>query len=177
MFNGIGFQKETNVMEPFTGYFLKSLKSGVTVRINPTEVTSPGSVQKAAGVDRSLSPGEWQFQIKASNTVARDDDNFAGVLQSARDEWDVQDFSEPPPAPTDYLMLSFNHKTWRSYPGRYPGDFQSIHQDGNFWDFDVASAKAEASVNLEFEHLGSIPAGFGVYLVDMMTERVVDIQS
>ena len=177
MFNGTGFQKETNVMEPFTGYFLKSLKSGVTVRINPTEVTSPGSLPKAATVARSLSPGEWQFQIKASNTVARDDDNFAGVLQSATDEWDVQDFSEPPPAPTDYLMLSFNHRAWRSYPGRYAGDYQSIHQEGNFWDFDVASAKAEASVNLAFEKMGSVPAGFEVYLVDMSTERVIDLHS
>ncbi len=176
-FTGTGFQKETNVMEPFTGYFIRSFRSGVTIYINPTEVTSPGSLGKSEAAQRQFAESEWQIQIRASNGVATDVDNIAGVLRSASDEWDAADFSEPPPAPTDYLALSFNHHEWQNNPGRYAGDFRSIHPEGNYWDFDISSAKAEANISIALDKLGNIPSDFEMVLVDMATERVTDVKS
>lgn len=176
-FSGAGFQKETNVMEPFTGYFLKSLHHGVTIYINPTDKTASGSLGKAAHEQRQYAAGEWEMQIKASNGAATDEDNVAGVSRSANDEWDTEDFSEPPPAPTDYLALSFNHREWRNNPGRYAGDLRAVHPEGNYWDLEVASAKAEANVTIELVKFGTIPSDFEIVLVDMATERVNDIYS
>lgn len=176
-FTGVGFQKETNVMEPFTGYFVKSLRNGVTIYINPTEVTSPGSPGKSVAEQRRFAGNEWQIQIRASNGVATDVDNTAGVLRSANDEWDAADFSEPPPAPTDYLALSFSHREWQNNPGRYAGDFRAVHPEGNYWDFDISSAKAEANISIALDKLGDIPSDFEMVLVDMATERVTDVMS
>jgi photosystem II stability/assembly factor-like uncharacterized protein len=176
-FTGVGFQKETKVMEPFTGYFVKSLRNGVTIYINPTEVTSPGTLGKSAAEQRQFAENEWQIQIRASNGVATDVDNIAGVLRSASDVWDAADFSEPPPAPTDYLALSFNHREWQNNPGRYAGDFRSVHPEGNYWDFDISSAKAEANISIALDKLGNIPSDFEMVLVDMGTERVTDMKS
>jgi photosystem II stability/assembly factor-like uncharacterized protein len=176
-FTGVGFQKETNVMEPFTGYFVKSLRNGVTIYINPTEVTSPGSLSKSKAEQTQFAENEWQIQIRASTDVATDVDNIAGVLRSASDEWDAADFSEPPPAPTDYLALSFNHREWQNNPGRYAGDFRAVHPEGNYWDFDISSAKAEANISIALDKLGNIPSDFEMVLVDMTTERVTDVKS
>jgi hypothetical protein len=74
-------------------------------------------------------------------------------------------------------MLSFNHHDWKNNPGRYAGDFRSVHDDGNYWDFDIASANAEAIVTVQFEKAGNIPPAFEFFLVDMTTERVVDVGS
>lgn len=176
-FTGVGFQKETNVMEPFTGYFVKSLRNGVKIYINPTEVNSPGSLGKSAAEQRQFAGNEWEIQIRASNGVATDFDNSVGVLHSASDQWDAADFSEPPPAPTDYLALSFNHREWQNNPGRYAGDFRAVHPEGNYWDFDVSSAKAETNISLALDKLGNIPFDFEMVLVDMTTERVTDVKS
>ena len=176
-FDGAGFQQVTDIMQPYTGYFLKSLRKGVTIYINPDQVSASGVLAKTAGVQRQYGEGEWQVRISASDGVASDNDNFAGVLRSAHDDWDAQDFSEPPAAPSDYVALSFNHADWKNNPGRYAGDYRSIHTDGNFWDFDIASAKSEASVSILFAKAGNIPSEFGIFLVDMRTERVVDIGS
>ena len=176
-FDGNGFQQESNVMEPFTGYFLKSLRNGVTVYINPADISSPGALPKLSSTERTFAQGEWQVDIRATDGTASDNSNVAGVLRSASDAWDVNDFSEPPPAPTGYLMLSFNHGDWKTNPGRYAGDFRSVHEDGNYWDFDIASAKSEAAVAVQFERAGNIPSGFEMMLVDMSTERVADIGS
>jgi photosystem II stability/assembly factor-like uncharacterized protein len=176
-FSGAGFQMETDVMQPFTGYFLKSLHPGVTIYINPTEVTASGSLGKAVGEQRRYAAGEWEMQIKASNGAATDEDNVVGVSRSASDEWDTEDFSEPPPAPTDYLALSFNHREWRDNPGRYAGDIRAVHPEGNYWDLDAASAKAEANVTIDLVKFGTIPSDFEIVLVDMTTERVNDVSS
>ncbi len=176
-FDGTGFQQVTDVMQPYTGYFLKSLRNGATVYINPDQVSATGTLSKRAGVQRQFGQGEWQVQLSASDGVAADNDNYAGVLQSASDEWDAQDFSEPPPAPSGYVALSFNHADWKINPGRYAGDFRSVHADGNYWDFDVATAKPGASVTIQFSKAGNIPSAFGMYLVDMTAERVSDIGS
>lgn len=176
-FTGAGFQKETSVMEPFAGYFVKSLRKGVTIYINPTDVTSLGSLGKSAVEQRQFSENEWQIQIRASNGVATDVDNIAGVLHSANDKWDAADFSEPPPAPTDYLALSFNHRDWKENPGRYAGDFRAVHPEGNYWDFDISSAKSEANISMALDKLGNIPSDFEIVLVDMATERVSDVKT
>lgn len=176
-FDGTGFQQEGNVMEPFTGYFLKSLRRGVTIAINPADI-SPGIVMpKTERTMREFAQGEWELAISASNGIGSDNDNIAGVLRSAKEEWDAEDFSEPPAAPTDYLVVSFNHGDWKNNPGRYAGDFRPVHQEGNYWDFDIASAKSEAIVTTEFSKAGNIPAGFEICLVDMTTERVTNITS
>jgi len=176
-FDGTGFQQVTDIMQAYTGYFLKSLRNGVTIYINPDQVSTTSTLAKTAGVQRQFGQGEWQVRISASDNAAADNDNFAGVLRSANDDWDAQDFSEPPAAPTDYVALSFNHADWKSNPGRYAGDYRSIHADGNYWDFDIASAKSEASVSVRFTKAGNIPSEFGMFLVDMRTERVIDVGS
>ncbi|HTY12333.1 MAG TPA: DUF4350 domain-containing protein [Bacteroidota bacterium] len=175
-FDGAGFQQVTDIMQPFAGYFLKSLRNGVTVYINPDEVSS-ASLAKKAEVQRQFAQGEWQVQISAANGTGADNDNVAGVLRSASDEWDAEDFSEPPPAPTDYVTLSFNHPNWKTNPGRYAGDYRPIHPEGNYWDFDIASSNSKASVSVQFVKSGNMPAQFEMYLVDMTTERAYDISS
>ena len=176
-FDGTGFQQEANVMQPFTGYFLKSLRRGVTIYINPEDVSSGGAMPKSAGVQRELAQGEWELRINASDGASTDNYSAVGALRSASDLWDANDYSEPPPAPSGYLMLSFNHADWKDYPGRYAGDFRALHPEGNFWDFDIASARDGATVSLRFDPVGTLPPGFRIALVDMTTERVEDITS
>ncbi|MDE3058557.1 MAG: T9SS type A sorting domain-containing protein, partial [Bacteroidota bacterium] len=178
-FDGKQFLLDSMMMEPFAGYFVKNLSGdSATVYINPEQIT-PMHVSKMAFSQEmsSLSAGEWEVQIKAADGDAKDEQNYAGVLSSASNEWDANDFSEPPPSPGDYVMLSFNEEKWKKYPGRYAGDFHAPNSDGQYWDFDVAVSKEKDHVSLSFQEFGNIPSGFGVYLVDTRTECVAEISS
>ena len=122
-------------------------------------LSSSGSLPKQTTPDRQFAEGEWQINILATDGAASDNNTAAGVLRSASDTWDANDFSEPPPAPSGSLVLSFNHADWKNNPGRYAGDFRSIHHDGNYWDFDVASAKAEATTSCNLFEWAIFPPG------------------
>ncbi len=179
-FDGAQFILDSTLMDPFAGYFLKNLSSdSVTIYINPEQITVT-RVSKTAHqslTERQFGTGEWEVQLKAADGSAKDEQNYAGVLSSAKNEWDANDFSEPPPAPGNYVMLSFNEKKWKKYGGWYAGDFHAPNSDGQYWDFDVAAAKLQDHVSLSFLEYGNVPSSFGVYLVDMQTERVTEMFS
>ncbi|MFZ4619587.1 MAG: DUF4350 domain-containing protein [Bacteroidota bacterium] len=174
-FEGTTFKAESLVMAPFSGYFVKNLsKDSVTILINPQDVTQlSGAGFEKNTTASSFAPGEWRVGISAVSGKSSDNDNFAGVRPGAADEYDANDISEPPPTPTDYVVVRFPNREWKQQPGSYAVDIRKTNDDGLFWDIEVITAKAQASVTLSLEALGELPNDFSLYLIDKTTERAV----
>ncbi|NUN69796.1 MAG: T9SS type A sorting domain-containing protein [Bacteroidetes bacterium] len=162
------FAAESLVLAPFQGYFVKNLsKDSVTIRINPVRVPLA-----KRGTAPLLADGEWKVTIDAASGKAADAGNTAGVTAGAEAEYDRFDIAEPPTTPTDYLQLRFTNDRWTRQRGSYAVDMRPASPEGHVWEFDVKSAAASAAVTLTLGQSGTLPPDFGLYLVDLGTERV-----
>lgn len=172
-FDGGSFKAESLALDPFAGYFVKNLSSdSVTIYINPEDITGLGKSGNATAV---YAEEEWRISIGASSGKSSDGENYAGVAKGAKNEFDSYDVAEPPPSPTDYVMVRFQNNSWIQQGGSYALDIRSVNNEGLFWDFDVVTSKVQARISLNLEQLGNIPNDFVIYIVDKMTERVMQI--
>ncbi len=163
-----GFVPESLSLAPFTGYFVKNLSAdSVTIYINPRS----GSLPKQ-GVVQTFAEAEWRIKIGGVSGKARDEENVAGVSLNALQEFDKHDIAEPPPTPSDYLMVRFTNPGWSKQAGSYAADIRPVSADGQYWEFDVTADKAFSKVRLTFDQTGNMPPDFSIYLVDHVTEQV-----
>jgi len=166
----------TNVLEPFSGFFVYNMtKDSLNIYFSPTEYDSSSDRKNLGKTGNELAEGEWKVSIRGNNGKAQDHLNIAGVSRFASAEWDPSDAVEPPPAPSNYLVVDFKRKEWKRNPGTYAIDMRPIPTEGEYWDFTVTTDQAAAKVSLDFSSIGNMPAGFDMYLVDYMTERVTSL--
>jgi hypothetical protein len=163
------FAPESLSLAPFTGYFVKNLsQDSVTIYINPASV-QPNKM----GTEPKIAGREWRVRIGAASGKASDDENYAGVAAGARDELDRYDVGEPPTTPTDFVRVRFTNQQWSRHKGSYASDIRPENSEGLYWEFDVTAAKGQSKIRLELDQTGILPHGFGLYLVDNVTERVI----
>jgi fibronectin type 3 domain-containing protein len=177
-FNGkTWFVDSTNILEPFSGFFVKntSAKDSMTIHFSPSEYDTSKRGFTLGKISKPLAENEWNIHIRATSGKAQDLSNIAGVSRSAEAEWDKLDASEPPPSPTDYLIVEFKRSGWKKNPGSYAFDIRPIPGDGEYWDFTVTSAAKGSQVSLDLSKTGDMPASYKVYLVDYATERVTPL--
>ena len=162
------FAPESLMLAPFSGYFVKNIsQDSVTIYINPQKVQLAKQ-----GISQSFTAQEWRINIGATSGKAADNENYAGVSVGANEELDRFDMSEPPTTPTDYIRLRFTNQQWRKHRGSYAADIRPINTEGLFWEFDVSAAKGQSKIRLTLDKMGTLPADFGLYLLDKVTERV-----
>lgn len=175
-FDGKGFTAESLMLEPFAGYFVKNIsEDSTTIFINPNEITA-ANLPKGASQQEVFAEQEWKVNISATSGTASDMMNIAGVSRTAKEEWDRFDVSEPPPSPTGYLIVAFNRPQWKRNAGTYAVDIHPIAEEGQYWDFSITSATVGAKVDAAFAPEGNLPENFKIYLVDMRTERVIQLE-
>ncbi len=177
-FDGTTFKAESLSMAPFTGYFVKNLsKDSVTLFINPQDITDlkKNGLARNSSIASAMSDGEWRVGIAARSGKVSDADNYAGVKPGADAEYDANDVSEPPPTPTDYVIVRFTNREWKRQPGTYAVDIRSADQEGLFWDIEVITAKAQSNVTLSLDRFGALPDNFSLYLFDKTTERAIPL--
>jgi len=162
------FVAESLVLAPFRGYFVKNLsQDSVTIHINPVSVPLA-----KRGTGTMLADGDWRVTIDALSGKGADAGNIAGVTAGAEMEYDRFDISEPPTTPTDFVQVQFTNDRWSRQKGAYAVDMRPAAAEGHVWEFDVRSAAPSAAVQLSFGQTGTLPPGFGWYLVDIGSERV-----
>ncbi len=172
-YDGETFKAESLALDPFIGYFVKNLsKDSITIYINPEDISN---LKKSGYFAAVYNEGEWRIGISAASGKSADDENYAGVMQGATDEFDSYDVAEPPSSPTDYVVIRFQNNSWKEHSGSYAMDFRAISSEGLFWDFDVVTAASQSRVALKLAEFGNIPTDFVIYVVDKTTERVMRI--
>lgn len=171
------FVSDTNFMEPFTAYYIKnnSLLPEI-IKINPMAISASGGA-KSTFSQKTFGKNEWKIQISANSIFANDDENYLGMISDAKTEWDKNDFSEPPVSPTNSLSLYFDKQNWADNKGKFSTDFRPISNDGEFWDFKIFASRTNEEMNLQFSIDGNFASDNKIFLVDLITERVIDVSS
>lgn len=171
-YNGGVYDSSTTVMEPFRGYWVFNRgKEAKVIRINATPVTK-SSIPKVQTEQRILNDGEWIAQFSAVSKSTSDSKTFIGVLRTASDGWDQEDFVKPPTTPTDYLTFSLlNHQE------RLSADYRSGNPEGHVWDCSISASVPNQSLTLRTQIIGNLPSSFGIYLIDLRSERIFDLKN
>jgi hypothetical protein len=151
-----------NVLQPYQGYFIFN-RANANIKLIIPPVASATSKQSLARVNSSNA--EWELQIKARSQEARDDFNLLGINQAASENWDVLDYTEPPPI-GEYVSLYFPHNDWEVFPGNYTTDFRDQLGPGQTWTFTITTNIPHSEVQLTIEGVESIFQDVEVILLD-----------
>jgi hypothetical protein len=158
------------VLYPYSGYFVYNDSSAdVRVTLQPVPFSPPpgeGRMEKHQSV---FAAGEWSVCASVTDGVVSDRENYFGMLKSASAAIDKNDLTEPPPSPGRHVALSFARN------GReLAGDYRPVSQDGAVWECTVSASAAQAKLTLRFEQRAQLPAGFGIYVMDIAAETITD---
>ncbi|MCX6162076.1 MAG: LamG domain-containing protein, partial [Ignavibacteriae bacterium] len=123
----------------------------------------------------------WLMQVKSQISTVYDNENFAGVADSATEGFDSRfDLPEPPPAPGNYISAYFSHPEWGVITG---SDFaRDIKKNTNVtdtvkrWFFFVKTNVLNDSVKLTFLK-DRIPSSLGKYLTDLSTGQRINLKT
>jgi hypothetical protein len=173
---------QNNIMAPWKGFFLRNNESqDVEIQIKP--VYSSGLFSK---ITKYYGYGEWKMKLTIGN-------NFAGLgcLIESKDDWDPNDLSEPPAAPTvqdknnmemqdkSQVKIRFPHNDWKQCKGNYLMDYRAIGNYGKSWDVGFerqwSTQYPDKEYDLEIYLEGNIPENNQIVLYDYGSNKEVNI--
>ncbi len=143
-------------LQPWAGYALKADEDTV-LEIRPVKVLT-----KPAEKNHYLENAIWMIQIEARCQQAKDLANYIGVSGLSIDEWDTNDYHEPPPIGA-YIMIYFPHADWQPKSGNYTTDFRPNDRNGYIWNMEVRS-NIEDKIDLTFSGLDRLPEHWTAFL-------------
>jgi hypothetical protein len=163
-----GYHMDYPTLEPWKGYWIYNADArAANLIILPRKKTGAKASPKTGRILSAAAEGEWLFRISARADRAWDAENYAGVRNSASDEWDVWDRPEPPSLGDEGVMLSFDHGDWKKQSGAYAADIRSTCQNGQSWSFFVETRLQEKEASLSWSAVLPLPEGWEAYLFDL----------
>jgi len=162
-------------LKPWHGYIYKSATAD-KLYLNPRR-SNGGSLAKQI-VDKDLKPleeGEWLVNISARNGFAEDAHNTVGLLTTASDQYDDQDYFEPPMVPGG-VALRIDDRHWEVGGDLYRRDIRTVKAEGEYWDLEVIAQDRDHNVLLTFDGIESIPEEFDVFLIDVTIGLAQDLR-
>jgi len=161
------------ILEPYKGYWVKTVTSSCTLLIPPGEATDTEYLNK------SLSSFDKYLQIIAKMGDAEDTHNFIGFSFEAKDKYDALDV-EKAPLISSCINLSFYHPDWGKNSGKYAQDIRKKKnaslQDEQVWSLLVETNQLNKTVTLRWKNIQAIPSYYNLYLEDKEGKILVDMK-
>ena len=125
--------------------------------------------------------GEWSVNVGVIAGTLSDNDNQAGVLYSASDDYDYDyDIPEPPPPASNYVQLTFPHPEWGAAFNDFKYDMKepaNLYYFQKVWDFTVATDQVNVQHDIKITPIQGIDFSAGIYIRNMATGEIVTLDS
>ena len=160
---------------PWEGYWVNNTsETPVLLSIPPVEST--GLMKKNTFAD--ISNNEFVIQVKAfDKDRTQDTQNYAGMLNKAKDETDKFDVLEPP-AISDKINLTIIRDN-----KEYIQNMVAVSRQGAYWDLRITSDKPDKNIMIEIEKKSLLPDDFKIWFLDKnrmlsipVSDKGMDIQ-
>jgi hypothetical protein len=162
-----GSYRQVSQIEPFIGYYYFNEGNKPSLRI-PYPFTAPAQKMVVRG------NFDWAVQISFSSDINADRDCWLGIVQGSDLGRDTLE-SRKPPLAFDLGFVYFLRPEWDQQFSRFSTDYRPSVGDGQTWEFEVSNPRRKAGT-LQFEGLASIPALYGVVLVDCANGSRVNLR-
>lgn len=161
-------------MDPFEGY-------AVFVEEATTLIVKPPlrDAEKSGSSETAIEPTEdrrfpWRLRIRGTASSGWDADNVAAVHADAADNWDAQDWPEPPSLGSG-LHVAFDAPDGAPADVSLSADVRRPFSQGATWPLTVESDET-GSVRLSVEGVKQVPSAFEVWLVDETTKTTWNLR-
>jgi hypothetical protein len=150
---------------PFEGYWVRALRSNLSLLIPPTS----GRAAKSNGSSKvgAATPGGWSLRLALKGEKTQDTYNFIGLSSSANDGVDRFDV-EKPPAVQSAVRFAINRPNWGRRAGAYAADVQAMGGRKQ-WDVVVTSPAPNENVTLSWPEISRLPKGYELTITDKAT--------
>jgi hypothetical protein len=166
--DGSGGYQLTTTLQPWAGYFVfVNGNRVVDLKLAPL----PGNPLNKTIADEA----EWMFQINASCGESKDEINFLGISETSTDEWDSNDYPEPP-AIGDFISLFFPHEDWQGSCKNFTSDFRNSVGEGQIWNLMITTNQKSSEVNLSWNQLIIAEENLQFQLYDCIRNVTVDME-
>lgn len=162
----------TTNLVPFQGYWVKALRSNISLLVPPTGGRAAKLPTSSGGAARGRSvtvPNGWTMRLSAKGQHTQDTFNFIGLSGRASDGIDIYDV-EKPPAVQGAVRLGMVHPNWGRRAGSYSTDIQAMGGRKQ-WDVVVTSAAPNENVTLSWPDISRVPRGYELYITDKSTNQ------
>jgi photosystem II stability/assembly factor-like uncharacterized protein len=145
-------------LQPFEGYFIKTLVDSVLFIIPPINA-------ERIKLNREIkNPITWQITLKIQNKMNSETTLIFGQATKASDQFDRLDWIEPPLPYKPMLKGYIPHPDWQIFKGDYQADIRALKKEGDFWDFNIESENT-GFIDLTFDLDNRIPINHQVILL------------
>jgi len=156
---------------PWEGYWVYNpLNEVVNLNVNPN---LPLGKKQSVNIFASLKDDEFLLQVKAimNSSRAKDQQNFVGMMENAKNGLDKYDVIKPP-AINDQVRVLI--ESGNNYFAR---NVVPVSKDGAYWDFTVETKSPNQQTTLIVESKSSLPDNFSIWLVDKNRKIPVEINN
>jgi len=163
-------QAPSGVLNPYEGHWVRAL-------LNCELLVPPSEAQEARAWEQVIKSKEEFLQLKARVSHLKDNYNFLGFYQTAKDGYDRLDVEEAPPI-SPYISLFFPHPEWGKNKGDYTQDIRArIPQATRWiWDFQVKTDQINREIVLEWENTLAFPEELHLYLTDSFSNVLANMR-
>jgi len=162
---------EINRIVPWKGYAIYTNQNDLSLIIPP--------IESSQGLDKFsqklFSYVQWKLFLEAICQQAQDVANIIGCSEDALEEWDRNDYLEPPPIGS-YVSLFFPHDDWEIFPGCYTTDFKPDFSRGGIWNFKIKTNIENSDVILEIKNSQDLTSRFEVILFDISNFQKINMR-
>ena len=154
------YEMDQLTLQPWEGYWVYNpLSTVVNLNVNPNALLAK---RQGGDLFASIKDDELMVQLKASlgSSGRKDQQNFVGMMEGAKEGLDKFDVMKPPPISNDIEVLI---ESGRNYFAR---NVVPVSKDGAFWDFKVTTGEPNKTFSLAVGRMTSLPDNFNIWLLD-----------
>ncbi|MDD5771967.1 MAG: PKD domain-containing protein [bacterium] len=167
---------DLTTISPDIGFWVKNRSDKDITIVFPKYDANATGLMTVNSPSRKVKNDGWGLKLKVMSKNYIDNENYLGFLPGAKNGYDFNDLSEPPPVES-YVSLYFPHSDWGKDNGRYRTDYRAC---GNFgaleitnFDF-VIETNVKDKTTLSWDVINP-PLNFRVILYDKKEDKKIDM--
>lgn len=165
------YEMDQLVLQPWEGYWIYNpLSTIINLVVSPNPILGKS---QAHNLFASFKDDEFMVQLKAllGSSGRKDQQNYIGMMEGARDDMDKFDVLKPPPITDDIELLIESNKNY------YARNVVPVSKDGAFWDFKVSTGNPGMTFSLAVNRVSAVPDNFNIWMLDRDREIPLNVDN
>ena len=154
------YEIDQDTLVPWEGYWVfNPLNQIINLNVSPNQTNA---LEKSSGLFASSNNNEFLLQIKAivNSSQAKDQQNYVGMIEDAKNELDKYDVIKPPSINDQVRVLIESGNNY------FTRNVVPVSKDGAYWDFKVETKSPNQRTTLIVESIIDLPHNFNIWLID-----------
>lgn len=161
-YNGSTYTYQLEILSPWEGVFVYNPQDTmVTLYVPPFPSVPKSSKNQIA--EHGFSVGIQAYGLVSGMSSSQ---NQVGMLETANDGFDKNDYPEAPPIGSCLRLSIVENGVF------YAGNFHAVNTEGARWDLNLNTTGIAEMTSIRFSELNRLPEGFQIWVLDKDHETI-----